>query len=109
VRRESIEKLCPFSRTAGVVKSPVTRIASSGSCTWISSNRARLAGASRPSRAGSPALDPEAVPLAYDVDVGQMRHAPRSAALRQSIKGREIASCAIVASAMPHMNAAPPK
>ena len=92
VRRQGIEKLCPFRRTAGIgqISRDQDRVERLLRVDLVQSRQ----GLPEPlvaSRAGPSALDPEAVPLAHGVDVGQMRYAPGPAALRPRIKGTQIA------------------
>ena len=89
---QRIEELGPFGRAAGI-----------GHVTGDQHGIERLPGMDRrqplqhqaepviAARTGAPALDAEAVTLADDMDVGEMRHAPLPAGCARFVKAREIA------------------
>jgi hypothetical protein len=91
VRREGIEKLCPFRRTAGIGQISRDQDRVERLRVDLVQSRQGLPEPPVSSRTGPSTLDPKAVPLANGVDVGQMRQAPGSTALRPRIKGTEIA------------------
>ena len=90
-RRDDVEELRPFRRTPGVGHVAGDEHEVERAAAWMAAMRAMTA--VEPliaARAAAPALDPEAVALADDMDVGEMRDAPDAAAGGDGVERLEI-------------------
>ena len=88
---KNVEEFGPFARAAGVghVPGDEDKVQRPGGVLGLEPSHdpphARVA-----ARAAPPALDPEAITLADDMDVGQMRDAPDATVRWRSVEGFEV-------------------